>query len=89
MSCLNANIAFIKTLKASVDVVTKNINANTLLTKGISVSITNITDSINANTMLSQKVVAHCLLACGVHNSVNLLTNNWKILFDGDKLLLV
>lgn len=32
---------------------------------------------------------AHCSLVCGVHNSLNILTNNAKILFDGDKLLFV
>lgn len=32
---------------------------------------------------------AHCSLVCGVHNSLNILTNNGKILYDGNKTLFV
>lgn len=65
------------------------INANITIVKSVGISIANATKHITTNVTFSKNIFANCSLVCGVHNSLNLLTNSGKILFDGDKLLLI
>jgi len=56
---------------------------------------------LNANIAIVEKLIKPSLTlvgggikvslsaVCGVHNSLNTLTDNGKILYDGDKLLLI
>ena len=63
------------------------LNANITLARSLGVCITNETKHIATNVTYKNTIVAHCLLVCSVHNSLNVLLDNCKILFDGDKLL--
>ena len=65
------------------------INANITFVKSVGIYIVNNTKRITTNVTFSKDIFANCSLVCGVHNSLNLLTNSGKILFDGDKLLLI
>jgi hypothetical protein len=65
------------------------INANIAFTKSISASIENATKCLIVNATITKTIIVNCSLVCGVHNSLNILTNSGKILFDGNKLLLI
>ena len=65
------------------------IDANITFVKGVDIYIVNNTKRITTNVTFSKDIFVNCSLVCGVHNSLSLLTNDVKILFDGDKLLLV
>lgn len=65
------------------------IDANITFVKGVGIYIVNNTKHITTNVTFSKNIFANCSLVCGVHNSLGLLTNDVKILFDGNKLLLV
>lgn len=55
----------------------------------ISAVLKDVTRRIAVFCYTQTTLKAHCSLVCGVHNSLNILTNNGKILFDGEKLWFV